>query len=320
MIRVALKEFFMGILLALIAGMFMPLTNLTVRKGVDIGGNAKGYFLFQMMTSFLFALLLGPIRMGEYSIPSSSALLGALAGLILLSMLFSLGKAVEKGPPGFTFAILNSATVMPGLLMALAFGSALGFVYNGWHAMGSVLVLLGLFWAGRGLEGMKEVKKWIFFSSAMFAFHVLLLALYQWRAMVMNLLHPEELISFFTQETIKSEWFTPFMFLTAGVLQGWIYFRSKPALPKRGEVLYGMAGGVSNLLCTFFLIWATEMASPLQNAVIFPIFSVTGIILTNLWGEKLYQEQVNWRACQLCAFGLIVGTVDWKAVAAAIGF
>jgi len=54
--------------------------------------------------------------------------------------------------------------------------------------------------------------------------------------------------------------------------------------------------------------------------VIFPIYSVVGIILTNFWGQKLYQEQVNWRACQLCAFGLIVGTVDWKAVAAAIGF
>ncbi|PIS03286.1 MAG: hypothetical protein COT85_00990 [Chlamydiae bacterium CG10_big_fil_rev_8_21_14_0_10_42_34] len=310
----------MGILLALIAGLFMPFTNLTVRKGIDIGGNSKGYFVFQMATSFIFAILLGPVRTGDFSIPLAPALLGCFAGAILFSMLFSLGKAVEKGPPGFTFAILNSATVMPGLLMALIFGASLGFVYNAWHAFGSVLVLLGLFWGAKGLEGMKELKQWLVFSTAMFIFHVLLLGLYQWRAMLTGLAHPEELVSFFTLEQIKSEWFTPFMFFFAGVLQVIIYLRSKPSVPKGGEILYGMAGGISNLLCTFFLIWATEMANPLQNAVIFPIFSVVGIILTNLWGQKLYQEQVNWRACQLCAFGLIVGTVDWRAVAAAIGF
>lgn len=310
----------MGILLALIAGMFIPLTNLTIRKSIDIGGSAKAYFVFQMVTSFLLAILMGPVRTGNFSISWPAAILGCFAGLILSIMLFSLGRAVEKGPPGFTFAILNSATVMPGLLMAFIFGAALGFVYNTWHALGSLLVIIGLFWGAKGLQGMKEMKLWLFFSTAMFTFHVLLLGLYQWRAMLMNLAHPEELASFFTLEQIKSEWFTPFMFLASGIVQVIIYLRAENRKPQSGEIFYGFAGGVSNLLCTFFIIWATEKAGPLENAVIFPIFSVVGIILTNLWGQKLYQEQVNWRACQLCAFGLIVGTVDWKAVAAAIGF
>lgn len=311
----------MGILLALLAGMFLPLTNLTVRKSIDVGGSAKAYFVFQMGTSLLFALLLGPFRKGDFSIPLPVAILGMIAGLILSMMLFSLGRAVEKGPPGFTFAILNSATVMPGLLMALIFGAAFGFIYNFWHAVGSIIVLIGLFWGGKGLQGMKEMKNWLFFSGAMFVLHLLLLALYQWRAMVANLPHPEELVSFFTIEQIRSEWFTPFMFLTSALVQIFIYFRWEGARkPKAGEVLYGAAGGICNLFCTFFLIWATERASPLENAVIFPIYSVVGIILTNLWGQKLYQEQVNWRAYQLCLFGLAIGTVDWRAVAAAIGF
>lgn len=307
----------MGILLALIAGLFMPLTNLTVRKGIDVGGNSKGFFVFQMLSSFFFALLLGPVRTGEFSIPLPTAFLGMVAGIILSIMLFSLGRAVEKGPPGFTFAILNSATVMPGFLMALFFGAALGFVYNMWHAMGSLLVLGGLFWGAKGLQGMKEMKNWLFFSTAMFAFHVLLLVLYQWKGMLTN--HPEAL-SLLSLDQVKSEWFTPFMFLTSGLVQLFIYLRAGRLKPKSGEIFYGVAGGISNLLCTFFLLRAAESAGPLEGAVIFPIFSVVGIILTNLWGQKLYQEQVNWRACQLCAFGLIIGTVDWKAVAAAIGF
>lgn len=310
----------MGILLALIAGLFVPLTNLTVRKSIDIGGSAKGYFVFQMLFSFLFSLLLGPLRKGDLSIPLSVALLGVTAGLVLSVMLFSLGRAVEKGPPGFTFAILNSATVMPALLMTLIFGASFGFIYNSWHAIGSLLVLMGLFWGAKGLRGMKEIQQWLFFSAVMFFFHTFLLSLYQWRAMLMNLPSPEAFVSFFTLKELQSEWFTPFMFLTSALVQIFIYFRSERGALKPGEIGYGAAGGLSNLLCTFFIIWATETASPLENAVIFPIFSVIGIILTNLWGQKLYQEQVNWRACQLSALGLIVGTVDWRAVAAAIGF
>ncbi len=307
----------MGLLFALIAGIFMPLTNLTVRKGIDVGGSSKGYFVFQAASSFLFALLLGPLRTGDFSIPLPAALLGVLAGAILSLMLFSLGRAVEKGPPGFTFAILNSATVLPGLLMALLFGAALGFTYNLWHGFGSLLVIGGLFWGGKGLQGMKEMNRWLLFATAMFVLHVLLLGLYQWKGMLTH--HPEA-SSFFTLEQIKSEWFTPFMFLTSGLVQLSIYLRAGRPQPRAGEVYYGIAGGISNLLCTFFLLRAAETAGPLEGAVIFPLFSVVGIILTNLWGQKLYQEQVNWRACQLCAFGLIIGTVDWKAVAAAIGF
>lgn len=310
----------MGILFALIAGIFMPLTNLTVRKSVDVGGSAKGYFVFQMISSFVFAVLIGPVRAGDFSISIPAAILGAVAGLILSMMLFSVGRAVEKGPPGLTFAILNSATVVPGLLMAILFGAAFGYAYTIWHALGSILVLFGLFWAGKGLQGVKEINKWIFFSSAMFLFHILLLVLYQWRGMLLNPARPADLFPFFSLDQIKSECFTPIMFLTSGIVQLAIYLRSEWRVPKSGEVLYGFAGGLFNLLVTFFLLAAAVKASPLENAVIFPIFSVVGIILTNAWGQKLYQEQVNWRACQLCAIGLIVGTVNWKAVAAAIGF
>jgi multidrug transporter EmrE-like cation transporter len=310
----------MGILLALLAGVFMPLTNLTVRKSVDVGGNTKAYFVFQLLSSFLFAVLIGPVRTGDFSMPLPAVLLGVAAGSIVSLMLFALGKAVEQGPPGFTFAILNSATVMPGLLMALFFGAAFGYAYNIWHAMGSLLVLFGLFWAGKGLQSVKEMNKWLVFSLVMFVLHVLLLALYQWRGLLLNPMRPGELFPFFSLEAMKSECFTPFMFLTACVVQAVIYLRSQSRAPKAGEVFYGFAGGLSNLLVTFFLLSAAEQATPLENAIIFPIFSVVGIILTNAWGQKLYQEQVNWRACQLSAFGLIVGTVDWKAVAAVIGF
>ncbi len=298
----------------------MPLTNLTARKSLDVGGNTKGYFVFQMLSALFAAYLFGPVRTGDYSVNLPAALLGTLAGILLCIMLFFLGKALEKGPPGFTFAILNSATVIPGIVMAILFGTALGYEFKLVHAMGCALVLFGLFWAGRGLQGMKEMNRWLLFSSLMFLFHVFILVLYQYRALLLNPARPADLFPFFSKDLIQSECFVPFMFLTSGIIQTILFYKSERRAPKKGEVLYGLAGGFTNFLVTFFLLAAAQAASPIENAIIYPIFSVVGIILTNAWGQRLYQEEVNWRACQLSAFGLVVGTVDWRAVAAFIGF
>ena len=270
--------------------------------------------------AFLVAVALNPVRTGSYEINLPIASLGILAGLILSGLLFSLGRALENGPPGVTFSILSGATVMPAIAMTLLFGAVRGFPYTSWHAIGSVLVVSGLFWAGKGLEALRNRKVWLTFCVMMFAFHVLLLVLFQWRALVLNAPHPEELTSLFSAEMIRSQWFTPFMFLASGVVQLILFLYYERRWPQKLEVLYGLLGGAANGTCTYFVIWATEVATPLENAVIYSVFSIITIIMSNLWGQKLYQEQVNWRACQLCAFGLVVGTVDWKTVAAAIGF
>lgn len=309
----------MGILLALLAGLFTPLTNLTVRKSIDWKGTSLGYFVFQMLFSLLFSLFLGPIARGDFS-PSTPALsLGVLAGIVLFCMLFFVGKAVEKGPSGFTFAVLNSATVMPGLIMALLFGSGFGYAYNFWHAVGSVLVLLGLFWGVQGIKEVQEKKKWLIFVAAMFFFHLLLLTLYQYRALLLSPLRSPEIFAFFPKEEMNSEWFTPAMFFTALLLQFFSFLRLREGKISRKEILYGFSGGFTNLLSTNLLLFAAIKAAPLENAVIFPIFSVVSIVLTNVWGQKLYRENINWRACQISVLGLMIGSVDWKGVAAAIG-
>lgn len=310
----------MGILFALLAGFFMPFTNFTVRKGLDFRGNTRGYFVFQMLASFTCAFLFGPLRHGDFSFPLTTAFLGCLAGVLLFFMLFALGKALEEGPPGLTFAILNSATVFPGILMAVFFGASLGYEFKLSHAFGCVLVLLGLFWATQGFSGVKKVQNWVLFSGAMFLLHIALLFLYQYRGFLMSPTRPLELFAIFPKDLIQSECFVPCMFLSSSLLQLTLFFRKEKTPFQKGEIYYGVLGGLCNFLVTFFLLAAVQMASALEHAIIYPIFSVMGIILTNLWGQRFYQEQVNWRACQMCGLGLLVGTLDWQAVAAFIGF
>lgn len=298
----------------------VALSNLFMRKSIDDGGTTKGFLVFQMAMALVVALLLNPVKTGNYAVNGPIVMFGLVAGMILSFMLFFLGRSLEKGPSGLTFSILNAATVMPGIVMASMFGILYGFPYTAWHAVGSIVVLVGLFMAGKGLQSWQDRKKWMLFAFSMFCLHILILVLFQWRALLLNLPDPSVVSSFFTAEQIKSQWFSPMMFLAAFLIQLLFFLRYERRLPRMKEASYGIVGGVMNGLCTYFMIWSTEVAGPLENAIIYPIFSVMGIFLSNLWSQKLYQEKVDWKACQFCAAGLVIGTVNWKAVASFIGF
>lgn len=310
----------MSLLIVAFAGAIIALSNLAMRKSMDGGQAIKGFLVFQMSSACIFSIFLNPFRTGDYGFNAPIACFGFISGVILICMLFFLGKALEKGPPGFTFSLLSAGTVMPAILMAVFFGAGSGFPYTFWHGLGSLFVLGGLFWGGMGVSGLRDFKKWFFFSFLMFFLHVALLTLFQWRAFLLKIPNMEEVVSFLTSEQIKSQWFLPFMFLGAALIQAVIYFSTEKRRFTSREVCCGVLGGAANSMGVFFLIYSTEIASPIENAVIFPIYSVATIILSNLWGQKLYDEKVNWKACQLCAFGLVIGTVDWNRVVNLIGF
>lgn len=299
----------MGIMLILVSSCFASLSNFCMRRSIDSGGTAKAFLVVQLSCAALVSFFLGPVRIGEYILNSQVVFVGIAAGLILGTMLLTLGRALEKGPPGLTFAMLNASTVMPAIVMALCFGAVFGCIYTTWHAIGSMIVLVGLFWAGKGLQGLTDLRSWLLFSGLTFSLHILFLVLMQWRALV--IFHPTK--SFFGSG-LGSPWFMFFIYFTASLLQIAIYLTSERRIPEREECFYGLFGGIGNSMSTFFLIWATEAASPLENAVIFPVFSIAIILICNAWGQKFYQERVNWRACQLCLFGVAIGTVDWSSV------
>jgi hypothetical protein len=304
----------MAILFVLIAGVLYTISNYAMRRSIDGGGTTSAFIVVQMFSAALAAVLFNPVWTGEYSVNQPIAFFALGTGALLGILLFSLGKAIERGPPGFTFAMLNSGSVFPGLIMALLFGASYGFIYNLWHGIGSLIVLLGLFWGARQVSQMKDFRSWWGFSMIMFFLNIAIFCLMQFRAMLLNLPHPEEMVSFFSSERICSQWFTPLYYLGAALTQSLIFFPSEKRLPQKQEFSTGIWGGISNSAGTFFLLKSTEVAVGVENAIIFPILSVSVIVLTNWWGQKLYQEKVNWFACALCVFGLVIGTVDWSAV------
>lgn len=302
----------LGIELMLLAGACVALSNFCMRKSVDAGGSSKSFLVVQLFITFVVAILLNPVRSSDYTWSPQMAVFGLVGGVILSFMMFALGKSVEKGPASLSFAMLSSATVMPILFMVLLFGASFGFKYNVFNAVGSLLVVSGLLWAGWETFSVGDKKKWLLFAVTAFFLHAIFLVFMQWRVLLIQYPMQDGLFLSFNATAAKSQWFMPMVFLSASTIQILIYAFRERRCPSAAELFYGSLGGLANGLGTFLMIRSTEVSSPLEQAMIFPFFAVSIMIGCNLWGQLIYKEKVNWKASLFCVLGVLVGTIDFS--------
>lgn len=301
----------MGIFLVLLAGLFASIANFCMRKSIDAGGSSKGYLVVQLAFSFFVMVLLNPVRTENYTWDWQAVGLGLIGGIFFGLLMWGLGKTLEKGPPGLSFAILNSATVIPAIVLVLLFGYAYGHSYSIWNGIGSLLVVAGLFWAGWSAEDNIHKKAWKNYALLMFAAHALFLVYLQWWAMVLRPELPLSSLLPFHIDPTRVAWFMPAVLFVGAIVQLGIYIYKVGKMPKKSEVFWGILGGITNGACTFFLILAPQKATPSENAMLFPIFSVAIIIICNIWAQALYSEKVNWKANFICLAGLLIGSIAW---------
>ncbi len=304
----------MGIQLMLLAGLCIALSNLCLRRSIDAGGTSKAYLMMQLGLSVFVMIFLGPIRTGNYAWDPSMAIFALVGGVLLACVMGFLGKAFENGPPGLSVAMLNCSSVMPILMLVILFGAQFGFYYTLWNAIGSVLVIIGICWAGWGGGEMASRRRWLTFVSLAFLAHVAYLIFLNWRALFINFPGKQGLGFAFAPEVASMQWFMPVVFLTAAIIQAFLFFSQEKRMPNRSEFSYGMVGSVAHGVGAFAMLRATEVATSLEHAMLFPMFSVTIILGCNLWGKWLYKEQVNWKANAVCIGGLLLGTVDWSTI------
>lgn len=303
----------MGIQLMILSAICVALSNLFMRRSIDAGGSSKAYLMMQLSLTFFVMILLNPVRTGDFSWNANVAGFALAGGILLAGIMTFLGKSFESGPPGLSVAMINCSSIVPILMLVIFFGSRFGFSYTLWNAVGSVLVVLGICWAGWGGQ-IADKKRWISFISLAFAAHVAYLVFLNWRALFINFPGEKGLGFSFTPEMASTQWFMPLIFLSAAIIQTVLFCTQEKRLPNKAETFYGMLGSVSNGIGAFLLVKATEVATSVEQAMLFPIYSVTTILACNLWGKWLYEERVNWKANALCIGGLLLGTIDWSAM------
>ena len=305
----------MALIMACCSAILCAINNLFMRKSIDAGGSSKGFLVTSMAFAIVVSVFLGPVRTGFFTWSNALAIVGLVAGLLLGIMMWSLGKALEKGPPGLTIAYLNASNVVPAIFMMLLFGVAYGYHYAWENAIGSAFVIIGLFWAvWNTSKSIKSQSFWLVFATLSFLTHIGFLMLIQWRALLVNPNLPSNLLLPFTVDSSAAEWFMPMLYVAATAFLVYCFKKEEDRSPKPSEVRFGLYGGVCNGASTYILIRAAQVATPLESAMIFPIFAVGIVLLCNIWGKVLYKENVHWKAMGLCILGLFIGTLDWAGL------
>lgn len=292
-----------------IAAFLAAMNNLCLRRSVDVGGSSQGYLVIQLTFSFFVMVLLNPVRTCDYAWNNTAVGLGLLGGLILGYFMWSLGKTMEKGPPGLSIAILSTTSVVPAIFLALVFGKSFGHTYGLYNGIGSALVVFGILWAGWTSESNANKSIWACFVTMMFLLHTLFLVFLQWWAMMLKTDLPISKLLPFHPDVNAVQWFMPSIFFCGAFLQWFIYFYQKRPMPRKLEVGYGVLGGIFNGLCSFFMIIAPQVSAPWENVILFPVFCVVILFVCNAWAQFLYKEKVNWFAISLCLVGLFVGSL-----------
>lgn len=325
----------MGLPLVSLAAVCAALSSFFARRSIDVQGSAYRFFAIQYFFSFLVALLFFPLFHKNLTWSAPLAIIGSVAGVCQGLLGIFLSRALMEGPSGLTFAALNCACVLPGLLLALLFGEAFGCTYTRWNAIGSLLVILGICWAGWSNLKSGNQRKWALYIIPLIVMQILVFVIFQWRALLVTYplsaslfvpLHPSE---------INSPWFAPAFFLWSFLVSLTYLFIVKRgsrttqsgeacqagnlpsvAIVTSQDIKVGFLGGLFNGLATLGLILGAEYASPALRPTLFPLFSVGVILCCNIWSRRIYQERVNWGAIALCLLGIAVGSlrIDTRAL------
>ena len=103
----------MAIIYMLISGFLAASSNFCMRRSMDFKGSCRAFYIFQLGFTCVVTLFLYPMRAESLEINYPIIFLGVLTGVFLGFMKLMINKALQKGPPGLTFAAVNSASVMP---------------------------------------------------------------------------------------------------------------------------------------------------------------------------------------------------------------
>lgn len=294
-------------LFLLLAALSAAMCSFFIRKNLDKQGSSHAHLVVLFFISLLVAIQINPVFQTEttWSFPMWST--GCFVGCLNLGLMLLISRALKLGPPGLTFAFLNSGSILPTFFLYLIFGISYGFQITFGLLLGMLLILIGLF-LSTNHKGENYSKSWLIYAISIFLLQGLTLSVLHWRCLLMDSF-PEHMLLPFKCDPQEDMWVMPGMFATATLVQSLIFVINEKRWFRFNEVLFGGLSGLCNGLSTYFLLMATNIASSVEKGILFPSFAVLVIILCHLWGKVFYQENVNWFALSLCVGGILLGTL-----------
>lgn len=295
-----------SLVFSLLASGFTAFSSLFFRKNADATSNSpSGYLVLFYFFSFILSFVLYP-QIWSANLNYIILSIGACVGLLSSTLMLMTSQALKQGPAGLTFAFQNASAIFPGLILFLLLGSDFGFSCSYLQLAGMTLVLIGLFIGAKKefINNTGTSSKWLKYALACFFIQILALTFIQARCILFSC-GDLGIFSDFTPTEVDDVWFMPGQFGASFIMQSLIFLTEKKRIQKI-EIIYGSIGGIANFVSTCLLLLATKFALPYEKGILFPCFAVSTMILCNVWANKLYNEQFNFRTNLLCSFGIFM--------------
>lgn len=313
-----------ALLLVGLGSLLAASVNLTMRKNVDRGGTSQSYLVIYFIFSFLSCFIFN-WEMFQLDFKPAMFSVGLATGGFQFILMLILYRALKMGPPGLTFAFQNAGSVLPAVLLFFLFGPQFDFKMSFSIISGLGLVLVGLFWAANPnllkrsnpikstsnpqLWTFSNKKNWMLCVVLVFLIQGFIFSIIQWRCLLIDQLIPAHPLIFLKCSQAEDVWFMPGFFTAAVVLNILLFLFTERRWFRLSEITLGSVGGFLNGVITFLLLVAAKYATGNEKPIIFPLFSISVIIICNLWGQRLYKEQINWKATSLCAAGIFIAAI-----------
>lgn len=290
--------------------------NFFFRRNLEKGGTSNAFLSLYFFVSLVLSVIYQPeLLLAHFSLVLF--LLGFFTGFLNFVMLSLTAKSFQIGPPGLTLTFQNAGCIFPGLFLCLIFGASFGFSLTPWIIAGLFLIVFGLFLSSRtyrklssetGSPTAKTVYgKWLFCVIGVMSVQGLILTIFQWRVLLFRCNeNPHWLIPWACLEQ-EDVWFIPAFFLVPTVCQFFVFWKKERRKFSLNEAIYGSTAGGLNFACTVLLLLATKSSGTLKKEMLFPLFTISVILLCNIWGMRVYKEKVNWIGISVCVAGVLVG-------------
>jgi|GEM_PF-2448195 len=290
------------------AAVLAAAVNFCLRKNLEHQKSANGYlalyFIFSFLISFVFR------RQFDLSSFSPAMIsIGMVAGALNLMMMTFVARALQVGSSGLTFAFQNSGSLFPAIFLYFIFGKAFGFNLDAPLLIGFFCLAAGLFLSVWNPIRTSHFTQWLVLALAVFLIQGIILSIFQWKSLLME--HPAKshLLIPWSSSMDEDLWFAPGFFLIPAVFQSIRFGFAERRWFHSKELTLGVIAGLLNGGATFCLLLATHLASVGIRPILFPLFAAAVIFFCNLWGKKVYQEPIPWKALLLCMAGIIIGSL-----------
>lgn len=291
------------------AALCASVSNLFIRKNSLVSNGPHGHLTCHYLTSFIISFF---ICKDSLHIPFNGSItsIGAAVGILNVALMGLLYQALNRGPSGLTFALLNASSIFPGVLLFLLFGREFGFDFTMTQAIGMSLVIFGFVIATKtdSKGGFSVKREWLKYALGSFLVQIVALSLIQWRCLLFESHASAHVLLPTTLSEESDVWFMPGLFGAAFLFQAILFLRERRMCTK-SELFFGVVTGLAIALSTYFLSLATKLALPQEKALLFPCYAVATIILSNGWASKLYKEKFNVHTNVLCSAGIFVASI-----------